>query len=300
MARDLTEASAAQPVTRADRVVPPSGFTASLTLFTAAAMAFLAVIALALALAAGRLADEWDAALSDTATIRIAAPEGQEQAQADAVLAILASTPGVASYRALTDAETAKLLEPWLGPDLPLDALPVPRLVEVVSAPGGYDADGLRQRLSGEAPGAVLDDHTRWRAPMVAAALRLRLLSWTALCLIGLATAATVTLAARAALAANGQVIRVLRLVGARDAFIARAFVRRFTRRAFAGAMLGTALGALALLLVPRADEGAALIPDLALSGTDWIWAAAFPVVAALTAFAATRAAAFRTLREVT
>ena len=41
---------------QADRVVPPSGFTAQLTSFTAGAMAFLAVFALALSLASGRLA----------------------------------------------------------------------------------------------------------------------------------------------------------------------------------------------------------------------------------------------------
>ena len=38
---------------QADRVVPPSGFTAQLTIFAAAAMAFLAVFALALSLALG-------------------------------------------------------------------------------------------------------------------------------------------------------------------------------------------------------------------------------------------------------
>jgi hypothetical protein len=36
----------------------------------------------------------------------------------------------------------------------------VPRLIEIVETPEGYDATGLRQRLSAEAPGAVLDDHT--------------------------------------------------------------------------------------------------------------------------------------------
>ena len=44
------------PDRQADRVVTPSGFTAQLTLFTAGAMAFLAVFALALSLASGRLA----------------------------------------------------------------------------------------------------------------------------------------------------------------------------------------------------------------------------------------------------
>ena len=66
-----------QGESKADRVVPPSGFTARLTTFTAAAMAFLTVFALALSLATGRLADRWDAELARTSTIRISAPEGQ-------------------------------------------------------------------------------------------------------------------------------------------------------------------------------------------------------------------------------
>ncbi|MGL5012350.1 MAG: cell division protein FtsX, partial [Paracoccaceae bacterium] len=60
-----------------DRVVPPSGYTATLTSFTAGAMAFLAVFAIALSLAAGRLAERWQAALTDTATVRISAPQDQ-------------------------------------------------------------------------------------------------------------------------------------------------------------------------------------------------------------------------------
>ena len=49
---------------KGDRIVPPTGFTAQLTLFSAAAMAFLAVFALALALATGRLADRWSSELA--------------------------------------------------------------------------------------------------------------------------------------------------------------------------------------------------------------------------------------------
>ena len=87
----------------ADRVVPPSGFTARLVLFTAAAMAFLAVFTLALALAAGRLAAEWDSQLARSATLRISAPEGQMAEQTSTALTILSQTPGVSSARALSD-----------------------------------------------------------------------------------------------------------------------------------------------------------------------------------------------------
>lgn len=283
----------------ADRVVPPTGFTASLTVLTSAAMAFLAVFALALSLASGRLADRWADALARSATIRISAPPEQMEAQTRAVLDALANTPGVESFRPLGDDEMKALLNPWFGPDLPVDSLPLPKLVELVETPAGVDAEGLRLRLAAEAPGAVLDDHTRWRRPLVAAAGRLRLLGWLSLLLIGGAMAGMITLAAQAALAANAQVIRTLRLVGARDSFIAQAFTRRFTQRGFAGALAGALLGMAAVALLPKADEAGGFLTGLGFEGWGWLWPLFLPVLAALVAFGATRQAALRMLKGV-
>ena len=284
---------------QADRVVPPSGFTAKLTLFAAAAMAFLAVFALALSLAAGRLAADWGAQLAQSATIRIVAPLDQRQAQTEAALRILETTRGVASARALTDAEQAALLAPWFGGELALDTLPVPRLIEVVETREGIDPDGLRLRLAAEVPGAVFDDHARWRAPLVAAAARLRLLGWASTLLIAATVAAMITLAAQAALAANAQVIRVLRLVGATDAYIARAFIRRFTLRALFGAAAGTVLGLLAVLALPGAGAEGGFLTGLRFEGWHWLVPVLIPPLAAAVAFVATGTAARRTLKEL-
>ncbi len=293
-------AKPASPATRALEVVPPSGPTAWLTSFTAAAMTFLCVFALALALASGRLADRWSDALARTATIRLLAPPEQMQLQTDAILAVLSTTPGIASSRLLTDAEQRALLEPWFGPDLPVDTLPIPRLVEIVEATPGYDGEGLRQRLAAEAPGAVLDDHTRWRRPLAEAASRIRLLGVLSIALIGAAMAAMITLAANAALAANAEVIRVLRLVGAKDSYIARAFVRRFTLRTLAGAVIGAAAGLAGTALLPSADAAGGFLTGLGFTGTGWLWPLILPPLAALTAFAATRRAALAKLKELT
>jgi len=282
---------------QADRAVPPTGFTARLTVFTAAAMAFLAVFAVALSLATGRLADRWGAELARTATLRLSAPEGQMAAQSEAALRVLGQTPGIAAARALTPDEGRALLEPWFGPDLPLDRLPIPQLIEIILEDGGFDATGLRARLQAEVPGAVLDDHTRWRAPLVEAAGRLRSLGFVALLLIAGSTAAMITLAAQAALAANAQVIRVMRLVGARDVTIARAFVRRFTLRAALGAAAGTLAGMAAVALLPSADTAGGFLTGLGFQGAGWLLPLAIPPLAALTAFAATRAAALGALR---
>jgi len=282
----------------ADRAVPPTGFTANLTLFSAAAMAFLAVFAIVLSISTDRLADRWASELARTSTLRISAPADQMDAQVRAAIAVLETTPGVTAARPLTDDEQHALLAPWFGPDLPLDRLPIPKLIEIIEDRGGYDATGLRARLQAEVPGAILDDHTRWREPLITAATRLRGLGLVSLCLIAALAAAMITLAAGSALSANAQVIRVMRLVGAQDTYIARAFVRRFTLRAFGGAAVGTVLAILAILLLPTSDVAGGFLTGFGFQGGSWFWPLLVPPFAALVAFIATRAAALRRLRE--
>lgn len=284
----------------ADRIVPPTGFTAWLTVFTSAAMAFLAVFALALSVSAGRLADRWEEALARTATIRISAPAEQIENQVAITLRILGETPGVTASKRLNAQERQALLAPWFGPDLPLETLPIPELIEIVENADGFDGEGLRLRLAAEVPGALLDDHTRWRRPLVVAANRLRSLGVFSILLIAAATAAMIALAARASLAANRKVIEVLRLIGAQDVYIARAFVRRFTIRAFIGAGIGALTGMIAVAFLPDMDETGAFLTGLGFAGIGWLWPFIVPPLAAVVAFGATRFAALRMLKELT
>lgn len=281
-----------------DRIVPPTGFTAQLTLFSAGAMAFLAVFALALALATGRLADRWSSELAGSVTVRVSAPVAEQDALVQSALSILQTTPGAGTPRLLPEDELAQLLEPWFGPDMPVDALPVPALIDL-PVEGEFDAEGLRLRLEAEVPGAVLDDHTEWRRPLVSAANRLRMLGIVSLMLIGAASAAMITLAAKAALAANVQVIRVLRLIGARDLTIATAFVRRFTRRAAMGSAVGTVLGMGAIAILPDASAAGGFLTGLGFQGADWLMPLTIPLIAAGVGFVATRWAALKMLEAV-
>lgn len=281
---------------QSDRVVPPTGYTATLTLFTAGAMAFLAVFALSLSLAAGRLADHWGEDLAKSVTVRISAPMDQVAHQTAAAVRVLETTTGISEVRVLSVEEQQALLSPWFGPDVPIEDLPIPKLIEVIETDEGFDAAGLRLRLQTEAPGAVLDDHTRWRKPLTVAAERLRSLGWTSILIIGGATAAMITLAANAALAANLQVIRVLRLIGATDGYIARAFVRRFTLRALGGALAGTVVGMIAILLLPQATSDRIFLTGLGFQQNQWFLPLIIPALAAIVAFFATRAAANRAL----
>lgn len=281
-----------------DRIVPPTGFTAQLTLFSAGAMAFLAVFALALALATGRLAERWSSELAGSVTVRVSAPAADQDALAQAAMTILQTTPGTGTPRLLPPEDVATLLEPWFGPDMPVDALPVPALIDL-PVDAGFDTEGLRLRLEAEVPGAVLDDHTEWRRPLVTAANRLRMLGVVSLLLIGAASAAMITLAAKAALAANVQVIRVLRLIGARDLTIATAFVRRFTRRAAMGSAVGTLAGMAGIAILPDTSAAGGFMTGLGFQGWDWLLPLTIPLIAAVVGFAATRWAALNMLEAV-
>lgn len=285
---------------QADRAVPQTGTTVRLTVFVAAVMAFLAVITLAVSLTTNRVASMWAADLAQSSTLRLPADPATADALLLSALDVLETTPGVTRVRALSQDEQLALLEPWFGPDLPLDALPVPQLIEIVTDEDEYDAEGLRARLAAQVPGAILDDHTAWRAPLLDAAYRVRLIGWSVIVLIGATVAAMITMAAQAALAANQRIIAVLRLVGAKDAYIARAFVRRFTLRAGGGALVGTLVGVVVVSLMPQGDAASSLLLGVGFEGAEWVWPLLIPVLAAIVAFFATRAAAFRRLREQT
>ncbi len=284
----------------ADQVVPPKGNAAWLTGFASAAMAFIAVFALTLSLAVGRLADYWSLDLARTATVQIQAEGAELSAQSDAALRVLRTTPGIVSADIIDKTEQLALLEPWLGNNLPADTLPIPQMIDVRLGPDGVDAASLKLRLEAEAPNASFDDHSTWRAPVLEASQRLRLMVALSLLLTAMITVIIVVLSAHSALASNQNIIRTLRLLGARDAYIARAFVRRITMRATLGAVLGMVLAMLAVIAFPAQPAANGLLSGMTLRGADWIYPFFVPVLVGISAFAASRLAARYHLHSVT
>jgi cell division transport system permease protein len=282
----------------ADRVVPRGAQSALSVGFLAAVMAFFAVLALALALAAGRLAATWEGEIADTATLQVFAAEDAMEEQARAALNVLRTTPGVRSVRVVDLAEQERLLEPWLGPEIPMESLPLPVLIEVSTDRERLNPESLELRLAAEAPGAVFDDHAAWRLPLVATAAGLGRFGLASLGLLALALAAGLVLAAQRAVAAHAAAIRTLRLVGAEDGFIAGGFARRLSERAAAGAAAGTAAGMLLVALLPQGSEPGFFLVGIGLSGWQWLAPLLVPAAAAAIARAAASAATRASLRR--
>ena len=268
-------------------------------------MAFLAALALGGVLIANRSAESWQAGLSGRLTVQIL-PQGQAppENEVDAAVRLLQATPGVVYAGPLSDADNLALVEPWLGRDAVVAALPFPKLIDVRLAPGATpDIAGLERRLKAASPHAVLDDHRRWIGRLRNTANTVVLSAFTILALIAVATAATVAFATRAGLAAHRDIVELLHLMGAQDRFIARAFEWHYFLAALIAAICGAVLATAIFFAAGSLDQfglaSVSFLPPLGLPLAELPWLAAVPVAASIIAWATARASVIAALHEL-
>lgn len=198
------------------------------------------------------------------------------KARTETVLAVLRQTPGIVSADLLTAAETARLLEPWLGPAVKLDELPVPRLVDMRLDPATTtDFDALRRHLASVAPEARLDDRRPWLRNVRKGAGRIGGILAVAVA-SGLAVMAlSAVFAARGDLLVNRSVIDLLLLLGAADRDIARPMAIRSLWFGLSGGAIGAAAALLTILALDDVGSVVALsAPTAAIGIADWrLWA---------------------------
>lgn len=284
--------------TAPERRLLAEGRTAGPMPWVIAIMTFLTVLAAAAGMALAGAAGALRAQAAGRVTIQIAeADRPTRDAQAEAVERALRSVPGVERIDRLSDARLAGLVEPWIGSN-ELD-LPQPALIDVDLA-----GDSAFQRLEAvvkrAAPGARVDSHATWLAPLKGLIDALRGLAWTLILLTGAATAASVVLASRAALNTHRETIDVLHLLGATDLQVARLFQRRIAVDAMIGAGLGFVVGLLVLVLLGRqaAALKAGLTEASVLDTARWLALLLVPLGAALLATAIARMTVENALRR--
>jgi cell division transport system permease protein len=229
------------------------------------------------------------------ARMTLTAPAGASDARLKTILALLRQTAGITAVQELTPADTAALLTPWLGPAAPLDVLPVPRVVDMRIAPDRtIDLATLRQHLTAVDPEARLDDHQAWLDALRRAAHRVERVLAGIIAAGLLLVVPAAAFATRTALVVDHPTVELVHLLGAGDGDIAR----HIAARVLAAALLGGALGGIAVLLTLAAlgdVRGLLAVPAAghAPGLADWrVWAVVVAVALAAAAIAAASAQA--------
>jgi cell division transport system permease protein len=284
----------------ADRGLLPEGRLTGPMPWVIAIMMFLTVLAAAAGLGLGNAARSLDADIGNRITVQIveANPDFRE-AQARITMSELQKLAGVKSVKRVGEEEMARLLEPWLGEGGLETDLPVPVMIDADLTPEAYqNLDVIRSAVGEVAPSARVDDNAQWLAPLAKLIAALKWLAGGLVLLMVAATAATVVLAARAALDTHRSTIEVLHLMGATDVQVARLFQRRIALDALFGGAVGLAAASLVLLVIGNrvGALGSELLGSAGLPLASWAVLIALPFAGVFLAMLVARMTILRAL----
>lgn len=297
---------------RADiAIVPKDSIAGSALAAVVAIMTFLAAVTSgAVAMVIGT-SSEWRAEIAREMTIQVRpTPQRDIGIEVARAAAIARAVPGISQVRIYSKEELERLLEPWLGPGLSFDELPVPRMIAVKLAPGASpDNTALRQALTREVAGASLDDHRLYVDRMRRMATFLVAGGAAVFGLVLAATMLSVAFATRGAMASSRPIVEVLNIVGAKEAYIASQFQRHFLALGLRGGAIGGGAAAVVLALAGPAGDLFAGSPGegqaIALFGSYSVGAMGYLTIAAEVALIAaitglsSRLVVIRTLRQI-
>jgi len=215
-----------------------------------------------------------DASLASSMTLQL--PADTSEARLKTLLALLRQTRGLTEVRLLQPEETARLVQPWLGPSLAIGRLPVPQIIDMRADGAGIpDLADLRQKLASIVPDARLEDDGQslpgWRAEGYR--LSSAIAGFVVLALLVSVSAAVSH--GHSTLVQHRDELDLLYLLGATDSDI----VRRFAGEALVIGVAGAGIGGLAAAITLLALGGAPGMlhlssADGAVGISDWrVWA---------------------------
>jgi cell division transport system permease protein len=238
-------------------IVPAGSVTGRSLTLVITIMCFLACLTAGAVYMIRQSASAWMRDIASEVTVQIEAKNNVNlDEEVDKVAQFLSRQAGIAGVRPFSVADSAKLLEPWLGQTDVLSALPVPRLIALeLDRDAPPDFDGLRTQLGTQFKGATLDDHRRWQQQIRTITRSFALGGLAILLLVGAATTSVIVSATKSAMASNRDIVEVLHFVGATDRFIAREFERHFLRLGIRAGIVGAVWAMFVFLVMPTVME---------------------------------------------
>ncbi|WP_119943446.1 ABC transporter permease [Neorhizobium sp. NCHU2750] len=292
-------------------ILPPSNIQGNALMVVIAIMAFLACLTLGAVSMVRATAAGWQSQISREITIQIKPSDGLDMnAALQKAKDIALSFVGTKSGTIMDDEATARLLEPWLGSDLKLDDLPVPRLIIVtIDESNPPDFAAMRDLLKSEVPQAFLDDHRTWVDRLVSMARTTVWIGTGVLILVFTAMILTVIFATRGALSGNRHIVEVLHFVGAERTFIAKEFQKHFLKISLKGSAIGSVLAALLFATAslwqsnfratPESDQATALFGSFTIDWSGYLGIFATMLIIALLTTVTARFTVMRTIDEI-
>lgn len=218
------------------------------------------------------------------------------------VVTFLEKYPDVEEVITLSDAELRALLQPWLGGNVDIELLPIPKLLDVkISNAKQFDYKELAVRLSEVSPQASINDHNLWLSRLLKFINSLKMLAVTVLILVAGACVAAIVYAAKTSLNVHREIIMILHTMGATDEYIAINYVKQITQMSLSAGVVGTLLALPAIMVVGNMAKGieAGIFNSVTFGAWDWFVILLLPLVSAVLTAVTAYITVVRALRKM-
>ncbi len=285
---------------RSSSLLPESDAREAALFFVVAALCFLAVLAALTARGTYTAAHAWSAQVEGEMTVRLT---DTDRRGAEEAATMIAAMDGVTEARVLGEQELEELLAPSFGPGGIPDGIPLPLLIAVsADTDTSALADAINIALSESGYVGVAEAHSTYAAEVRKALATLRVAAIGMVILLAMTGIAVIAFATHAALLARKDIVDVLHLAGAEDAFIARLFQRRFwtlgLKAGSAGSVAALAVTAMIVFSAQSSSAPNELLPKLSLDFWDLAILVVSPVIGGLAARLAARLTVSQSLKS--
>ena len=261
---------------------------------------FIFAITLSGVLSINSMLNNWNNSILGSLTVQIMPINNMDKEKAlaetlahqDKAMAFLKELDGVESVVSLSDAQLAQLIQPWLGDDVNIDKLPVPRIIDVkLEKNANIDFNKLSADLNKVSEFASVDNHKLWLNKLITFANGLKFLATAILALVILITSGAIFYTTKMSLGLHKTVIEILHIMGAKDAYIAQQYARRMGALALIGGLFAIVFAVPTIFIIGNLAmqiEGG-IISDANLNNNDWMLIVSLPLfsltIAMLTAY---------------
>ena len=218
------------------------------------------------------------------------------------VVGFLERYPDVKQVSVLSDTEINALLEPWLGSNVDIEMLPIPKLLDVkINNARNFDYKELAVRLSEVSSEASINDHNLWLSRLLKFINSLKMLAVTVLILVAAACVAAIIYAVKTGLNIHKDIISILHIMGATDEYVAMNYVKRISEMSFSAGIIGAVLAVPAIMLVGNMakDIEAGIFNAVTFGAENWLLILILPIISALLTAVTAYVTVIKTLRRM-
>lgn len=293
-----------QPAETKDELPIDEGNTKTFLRVIVAVSVFLFAITLAGVLGINSMFENSKKQVVSNFTVQVLPLPNHEESQKDLqnVVSFFENYPDVKEVIVLSDKELHMLLEPWLGNNVDINLLPIPKLLDVkINNASHFDYKELMVRLSEVSPQASINDHNLWLSRLLKFINSLKMLAVTVLILVAGGCVSAIVYAAKTGLNIHRDIIQILHTMGATDEYIAINYVKQITLMSVVAGFIGTLVAVPAIMLIGDMATGieTGIFNSVSFGIEEWFKILLLPIVSSILVAATAYITVVKTLRSM-